>query len=114
MDSHLVAAIVASFVSLALEVVPGLSDVWEGFDGKFKSLTVFGMCLGLPLLALAASCVGVDVGFGVSCPAGPQDIFDALLIGASAYAASQIVHANAGQSLALSRQFNRADDKAAG
>lgn len=106
LDKVLVAGAVAACLSLVLEVVPGLADLWEKANSKVKALVVFGACLGLPLIALAASCVGLDIGFGAVCPTGVQDVYDALIVGAAAFASSQVVHANAGRLLAFSREYN--------
>lgn len=109
MDKVVIATVVASFISLALEVVPGLADLWDKVEGKAKAAVVLLLCLAVPFLASGGACFGIDAGLGASCPASPQDVFDALLLGFAAFSASQLVHANAGESLGFARARNKQD-----
>jgi drug/metabolite transporter (DMT)-like permease len=96
-----IAGLVAAFLSLVLEVVPGVADLWEKVDKKYKSLVVLVVSLLVPPAIVGLSCLGVDVGFGSVCPdpANPQLWVDAVLLGLAAFFASQVTFEYASASL---------------
>jgi drug/metabolite transporter (DMT)-like permease len=96
-----IAGLVAAFLSLVLEVVPGVSDLWEKVDKKYKSLIILVVSLIVPPALVGVSCLGVDLGFGQICPnpADPQMWFNAVLLGLGAFFASQVTFEYASASL---------------
>lgn len=99
LDKIAVAAAVGAVVSLLLEVVPGLAEAWDQLNSKAKRGAVLLLSLGLPLIAVAAKCFGLDVGLGGACPSSIQDVYDALFVGFAAFGGSQWSFVLAGQDL---------------
>lgn len=112
MEANVVAAVVAGVISLALEIVPGLRDVWQGgVSFRYKPLVVFGLCLAVPLLALAASCAGLDLGTGAVCPADlSQGVLDALLTGVFASAGAFSSYTFVGNKQSQAIEFKKEDE----
>lgn len=114
MSSELIAGFVAAAISLALEVVPGLRDLWGGVASKYKPLVVLALCLVVPLVGIALACARIDIGLGAVCPpvsdAG-QAIAGALELGVVAFVSSQVVHSQIGSGLAISRRFNEEQER---
>jgi len=100
--SEAVAAFVAAFLSLALEVIPGLRDLWDGVATKYKPLVVLGLSLLVPVGAVGLACGGVDIGLGATCanPADAQLWIGAVKIGFAAFIASQVTFRYVGANLA--------------
>lgn len=92
MEAKAIVATAAAALSIALEVVPGLRDLWQRLPGEWRALTVLILCLGIPVAATGAACLGVDLRLGATCPdpTDPQLWADAVLTGLSAYLGSQI------------------------
>ena len=91
MNAEIVAAVVAGAVSVACEVIPGLSDLWNGVGKKWKPAIVLGLSLAVPVAAIGVRCLGIDLGLGAACPdpASAQMWVDALRLGLVAFLASQ-------------------------
>ena len=78
MTTELLAVLVGALVSLALEIIPGLKEVWSGW--RWKPLTLFGGFLVIPMIIWALVCYGdIDVGFAVVC--GVQGLLQSLWLG---------------------------------
>lgn len=91
-----VAAIVGVILSLALEVVPGLAERWQGLDSTWQRLAWLGGCVGVPLVVLGLGCVGVEVGVeGFVC--GAAGVVAALRVGFAAYFAGQMTYLAVGR-----------------
>ena len=92
MSGEWIAGMVAVVVSLLLEVVPGLSDWWDGLEATWRRLIWLGGSLAVPLVVLGAGCAGIDL--GVTAPAcdGPG-VVKALEMGFAAYFAAQATYA---------------------
>jgi len=102
MNEELIIAVVASAISIALEVVPGLRNWWDKIPNKqVKSLVVFLACLVIPLGAVGLKCLGVDVGLGAACPnpADPQLWVNALVLGLTAFLSASASYKYIGQPL---------------
>ena len=94
-NAEAIVLIVTAALSLALEIIPGFTDLWEGVAKKYKPLVVFVACLLIPLIIIGVSCLGVDLGFGAVCPnpADSQMWVNGVLLGLMAFAASQGTYA---------------------
>jgi hypothetical protein len=92
MQPDIIAGVVAGAISIALEVVPGLREVWQGVGRRWKPAVVLALSLGVPLVATWAACRGIDIGLGALCqdPGSPQVWVDAVRLGFVAFLASQV------------------------
>jgi len=99
MTPEFVAAAVASAISLALEIVPGLRQVWEKVATQWKPLIVFVLCFAIPYGLSYLACAGVYLGGGAVCPADAQSHADLIMLGILAFVSSQATFAAIGQSL---------------
>lgn len=68
--SEAVSAFLIGAISLALELIPGLSALWGSVSTKWKPLAFLALCavvaFGFPQLA----CYGITLGADATCPAG--------------------------------------------
>lgn len=85
-----VSGVVATLISLALDLVPGLSEKWAGFSDETKRWGWLVGCLVVPLAVVGLCCLGPCY-LGVACTA--DGVASALAIGAAAYIPSQGSHA---------------------
>jgi len=89
MTAETVAMIVGAIVSILLEVVPRLKDVWNGWE--WRRLTLLGLSLGVPLAIWALVCyANVALPFKVTC--GGQGAFDAGVLGFITFLSSQTTY----------------------
>lgn len=92
MSGEWIAGIVAAVVSLLLEVVPGLSEWWDGLESTWRRLGWLGGSLAVPLVVLGAGCAGLDL--GVAAPAcDGAGVVEALRLGFTAYFTAQATYA---------------------
>jgi hypothetical protein len=81
--------IVGGIVSILLEVVPRLKDMWSGWE--WRRLTLLGLSLGVPLGAWGLVCLaGVTLPFEVAC--GGQGAFDAAVLGIISFLSGQTTY----------------------
>ncbi len=97
MSQELIQGAVLVLFSLALEVVPGLRGLWARVSPDNRQTYLFGIYLGLPLLALGAAALSVDVGLGIALPVADasfvaQYIFDLEVVAVAAYMFSQATY----------------------
>lgn len=85
-----VSGIVATVLSLALDLVPGLSEKWALLPDETKRWGWLLGCMLVPLVVVGLCCTGACY-FGVLCTA--EGLASALAIGAAAYIPSQGSHA---------------------
>ncbi len=89
MTAETVAMIVGAVVSVLLEVVPRLKDVWSGWE--WRRLTLLGLSLGVPLTLWALVCYArVALPFEVAC--GGQGAFDAAVLGFISFLSGQTTY----------------------
>lgn len=89
MTQQVIAMIVGAIVSILLEVVPRLKEVWSKWE--WRRLTLLGLSLGVPLGAWGLVCyAGVTLPFEVAC--GGQGAFDAALLGIISFLSSQTTY----------------------
>lgn len=84
-----VTGVVSVLLSLALDLIPGLSDKWEKLSPEAQKWVWLLGCMVVPLAVVGLSCVGVQF-FAVTCTA--DALASALAIGAAAYVPSQVSH----------------------
>jgi len=98
MTNQIIVVLVGALVSLALEIVPGLKDVWS--DWQWKPLTLFVGFLLIPVIVWALVCYGgINVGLDVTC--GVQGLLQGLWLGFIAFLGNQ-----AGYSVGASKTAN--------
>ena len=86
MSTELLVVLVGALVSLALEIIPGLKDVWSAW--AWKPLTLFVGFLIVPALVWALVCYGgIDIGLEVVC--GVQGLLQGLWLGFVAFLGNQ-------------------------
>lgn len=89
MTQRIVAMIVGAIVSILLEVVPKLKDVWSGWE--WRRMTLLGLSLGVPLALWGLVCYAlVALPFEVAC--GGQGAFDAVMLGIISFLSSQTTY----------------------
>ena len=86
LTTEFVVVLVGALVSLALEIIPGLKDVWS--EWKWKPLTLFVGFLVVPVIVWALVCYGgINVGLEVIC--GVQGLLQGLWLGFVAFLGNQ-------------------------
>jgi len=90
MTSKLVSITVGAILSIALEIVPGLSSLWENWAYK-RAAWLVG-CLVVPLAMMGLCYAGAPVGFECSGPFIWDGLWAALSAAFAAYFAGQMTY----------------------
>lgn len=89
MTRETIALVVGGVVSVALEIVPGLRDLWSKWE--WRRVTLLGLFLAVPLGAWALVCAaGLSLPGTYDCTT--QGAFDAAILGLVAFAGSQTAY----------------------
>ena len=89
MTQEMIALVVGGIVSIVLEVIPGLKDVWSKWE--WRRVTLLGLFLAVPLGALALVCLA-EVSLPGTYICTTQGVFDAAILGLMAFAGSQTMY----------------------
>ena len=95
MSAEVIAAVVAGFLAIVLEVIPGLSEWWnDSISDRWKPALVLSLSLSVPLVATAVACLGIDLGLQAMChdSQDPQLWVDSLRLGIIAFLAAQATY----------------------
>lgn len=68
MTADVIAGVVCWLVSLSAELIPGLRELWDKIDAKWKPLVFLVLCLLITFALPLLTCVGVDFETGAVCP----------------------------------------------
>lgn len=88
---QLVVGVVSAVISLILDVVPGLSGMWEALPREVKRFAWLIGCLLVGVGSWILTCV-FNVGFCVVVVCTTAGLLDALGVAFAAYFSSQAVH----------------------
>ena len=89
MTQETIALVVGGIVSVALEIVPGLRDLWSKWE--WRRVTLLGLFLAVSLGAWALVCAaGLVLPGTYLCTT--QGAFDAAVLGLMAFAGSQTMY----------------------
>ena len=90
MTAELITAVVGAIISVLLEVVPGLKDVWGTL--RWKPLIMLGISVLVGAGMWALVCLaGIDIGTVVDC--SKQGVVGALYFGLISFMANQATYA---------------------
>lgn len=89
MTQETIALVVGGIVSVALEIVPGLRDLWSKW--KWRRVSLLGLFLAVPLGAWVLVCAaGLVLPGAYDCTT--QGVFDAAILGLVAFTGSQTAY----------------------
>ena len=94
MDAVAIAAFVGIVFSFVWEAVPVLKTQFDKLPEGAQRPVLAGVFLAVPVAASFLACAGVALpGLAASCPAGVNDVLNALVLGGAAFLSSQGYHA---------------------
>jgi len=89
MTAEFVTMVTGAIISILLEVIPGLKDVWS--EWQWKPLTLLAVSIATPLAVWGLAChAGISFPFEVKC--GMQGALSTVYLGFLAFLSSQTTY----------------------